>query len=68
MLRFVFFGALLTALSFALKKRESFSYFLRTTQIMGLLYLFVAVWIMSIFGNYGDMASWQEVRQYELLS
>ncbi len=39
----------------------------RETLVVGLLYLFVALWIMSIFGNYGDVASWQRVRQWELL-
>jgi hypothetical protein len=37
------------------------------TKVIGLLNLFVALWIMSIFGNYGDMVQWQRVRQYELL-
>jgi MFS family permease len=37
------------------------------TKVMGLLYGFIALWIMSIFGNYGDVAKWQLVRQYELL-
>ena len=35
-------------------------------KVMGLLYLFIALWIMSIFGNYGDMARWHSTRQYEL--
>ena len=37
------------------------------TTVIGLLNLFVALWIMSIFGNYGDMTQWQKVKQYELL-
>lgn len=35
-------------------------------KVMGLLYLFIALWIVSIFGNYGDMARWHSARQYEL--
>jgi hypothetical protein len=31
-----------------------------------LLYLFIALWILSIFGNYGDASSWRSVRQIEL--
>lgn len=65
-LRFVLFGAVLTVASFAFAKwpiREDFS---RSTRIMGLLYLFIALWIMSIFGNYGDMHEWQRVKQIEL--
>ena len=33
---------------------------------MGLLYLFIALWIMSIFGNYGDIERWERVKQIEL--
>ena len=36
------------------------------TKIVGLLYLFIALWIMSIFGNYGDVMQWRAARQYEL--
>lgn len=36
------------------------------TKVIGLLNLFIALWIMSIFGNFGDMHQWQRVRQYEL--
>ncbi|AYN25878.1 DUF2157 domain-containing protein [Buttiauxella sp. 3AFRM03] len=37
-----------------------------TSKAMGLLYLFIALWILSIFGNY-DFDIWQSVRQIELL-
>lgn len=29
---------------------------------MGLLYLFISLWILSIFGDYGDMTSWYQAR------
>jgi len=65
-LRFVFFGAVLTAASFVISKFPIQNDFIRPTRIMGLLYLFIALWIMSIFGNYGDMHEWQEAKQIEL--
>ncbi|HTY20461.1 MAG TPA: hypothetical protein VMC44_02380 [Geobacteraceae bacterium] len=37
------------------------------TKTVGLLNLFIALWIMSIFGNYGDMEIWHKTPQYELL-
>jgi len=37
------------------------------TKVIGLLNLFIALWIMSIFGNYGDMEVWHNTPQYELL-
>jgi uncharacterized membrane protein len=41
--------------------------FARTYYSLGLFYLNLSLWVMSIFGNYGDMHSWQSVRQYQLL-
>jgi hypothetical protein len=65
-LRFVLFGALLTACALALEYHPIARRFYRSTLVMGLLYLFIALWIMSIFGNYGDMNSWERVKQIEL--
>ena len=65
-LRFVFFGAVLTAASFAFTKLPICRDFVRSTRIMGLLYLFIALWIMSIFGNYGDIDNWWDAKQIEL--
>lgn len=78
-LRFVLFGASLTAFGIAgahsLRasspasasfKDRLLSMSPQTTAI-GLLNLFIALWIMSIFGNYGDMTHWEKVRQYELV-
>jgi hypothetical protein len=65
-LRFILFGGLLVAGTLVLQSKPKFEPFYRTTLIMGLLYLFMALWILSIFGNYGSMASWQEAKQIEL--
>jgi hypothetical protein len=65
-LRFVLFGGLLTGCALALETHPIAQQFFRSTLVMGLLYLFIALWIMSIFGNYGDMHSWERVKQIEL--
>lgn len=65
-LRFVLFGTLLTGCALALEDHPIVSRFYRSTLVMGLLYLFIALWIMSIFGNYGDMHAWERVKQIEL--
>jgi len=65
-LRFVLFGGVLVGASFFLKKNSKLSDFFKPTYIMGLLYLFISLWILSIFGNYGDMSSWYDVKQIEL--
>jgi hypothetical protein len=78
-LRFVIFGGALTALgiagqhSFVAAGAGSSTFKDRLlsmspqTKVIGLLNLFIALWIMSIFGNYGDMTQWHKVRQHELL-
>ena len=65
-LRFVLFGGLLTGCALALEHHPIAQRFFRSTLVMGLLYLFISLWIMSIFGNYGDMHSWERVKQIEL--
>ncbi len=57
-LRFVLFGAALTGLSFCCSLRAGTTLFRGVTFTMGLLYLFVALWILSIFGNGGDGGYW----------
>ena len=66
--RFIIFGlALLSLGSYVFHKWQSRSDFLGPTKAMGLLYLFVALWIVSIFGNYGDPEIWERAKQIELL-
>ncbi len=65
-IRFVLFGAVLTALSTLFGQWHYRQQFLKPTRVMGLLYLFIALWIMSIFGNYGDMEKWYQAKQIEL--
>jgi hypothetical protein len=79
-LRFVIFGAALAALGIAAQHavpsaaaagspgfKERLLSMSPQTRVIGLLNLFIALWIMSIFGNYGDMGQWHRARQYELL-
>ncbi|WP_197084195.1 DUF2157 domain-containing protein [Desulfovibrio sp. TomC] len=65
-LRFTLFGGLLTAAALALQSQEKLRPFQHTTMVMGLLYLFIALWILSIFGNHGDETTWEQVKQIEL--
>ncbi len=65
-LRFVLFGGVLVGISFFFRTQSKLSDFFKSTYIMGLLYLFISLWILSIFGNYGDMSSWYNAKQIEL--
>lgn len=78
-LRFVIFGAALAGLGIvgqhaftaagatSLRLKDRLLSMSPQTKVIGLLNLFIALWIMSIFGNYGDMTQWHKVPQYELL-
>ena len=66
-LRFTLFGTLLT--SFALFWQNRFKplqQFQPLTYVMGLSYLMIALWFLSIFGNYSDMDKWSMVRQWRI--
>ena len=61
-IRFVLFGGALLALCYGaqslLRQRQLFT----VSKAMGLTYLFIALWIMSIFGNY-DADNWYRVSE-----
>jgi hypothetical protein len=57
----------LTGVSFGFQRVRRLAEFRHSTYVLGLLYLFIALWILSIFGNFGDMYSWYRARQIELL-
>lgn len=65
-LRFVLFGIALLGLSYLFKESKRLTEFFKSTYVLGFLYLFIALWILSIFGNYGDMDSWYHAKQIEL--
>ena len=67
-LRFVAFALVLLACgSFVFGRWHNRSGFWGVTKAVGLLYLFVALWLLSIFGNYGEQAGWFRAGQAELL-
>lgn len=67
-LRFVFFGAALIAASVMLNRIQKLKEFYILTYIIGMFYLFVSLWLLSIFGNFGTLEDWLQVRQIELLA
>jgi hypothetical protein len=65
-LRFVLFGLTLTIAAWMIKKRKSVSYFFDITYFAGLLYLFISLLLLSIFGNYETITAWYNVKQITL--
>ncbi|WP_236609836.1 hypothetical protein [Rickettsia gravesii] len=51
-LRFILFGGILTFSALALEENKTFNHFTQVTLVVGLLYSFIAMWLLSIFGNY----------------
>lgn len=65
-LRFILFGGLLVTAAFTLKEHPRGLPFFQTTLVIGLLYLFMSLWILSIFGNHSDLNTWVQTKQIEL--
>ncbi|EOR95579.1 hypothetical protein ADIARSV_1262 [Arcticibacter svalbardensis MN12-7] len=66
-LRFVVFGAVLTAVGLILEKLKKLEGFNTLTYIMGLFYFFISIWILSIFGNLGTIEDWLKTSQISLV-
>ncbi|QNL50518.1 DUF2157 domain-containing protein [Olivibacter sp. SDN3] len=67
-LRFTLFGAMLTAFAlFVQNKVNILRPFHQLSYITGVLYLFISLWLLSIFGNYDDLDKWAEVKQFHIL-
>lgn len=64
--RFLFFGGALLALCWGLRSLLLTRHLYTISKAMGLTYLFIALWIMSIVGNY-DIDNWYSVTQASLL-
>lgn len=68
-LRFTIFGILLTTATVWLQpKVKILQPFESTSFVIGLLYTMIALWGLSIFGNYSSFDDWTMVRQYKILA
>ena len=65
-LRFVLFGLVLVGCCYILRRQKWFDRFWELTYVVGLLYLFFSLWLLSIFGNYGNIDRWWRVHQISL--
>lgn len=64
-LRFTLFGIIMTVVSLNLRNNLKFAPFFSVTLSVSLFYLFVSLWLLSIFGNYSE-STWYHVKQIEL--
>lgn len=67
-LRFSLFGATLTSFALLLQKRwPVLRPFQQLSYVIGILYLFISLWLLSIFGNYSDLDKWVATKQFHIL-
>ncbi len=66
-LRFVLFGFVLTAVGFVFSSYVRLQELYKITVVIGYLYLFTALWLLSIYGNYGEIGNWYQAKQFELV-
>lgn len=66
-MRFTIFGTLLTLFAYFVQPRlRALQEMQGLTRATGLSYMLVALWLVSVFGNYSDWEKWLAVRQYQL--
>jgi hypothetical protein len=65
-LRFVVFGVLIVTATFILRQKKWFSHFADVTYVAGLLYFFLSLWVLSLFGNVANIDQWWLVKQISL--
>ncbi len=65
-MRFTIFGALILVVTYFIKKAEKLKPFVEPTYWSGLIIFFLALWFLTIFGNYNSYEKWLEIRQYYL--
>ena len=65
-LRFVIFGLLVTGFSFIIRTSKRLGMFFQTSYVCGMVYLFVSLWLLSVFGNFASLEDWYSVRQLSL--
>ena len=66
-MRFTVFGMLVLALAFGQKQVEALKSVAALSYNIGLLIFFTGLWGISVFGNFGTLSAWHEVRQFTML-
>ena len=57
-IRFIFYGLFLCAAGLLIDRSPKLKPFSEATYVSGLFCFFFSLWLLSIFGNYGDFKSW----------
>ena len=66
-LRFIIFGIVSLIAASIFQTKNAFQPFYAVTRNLGLLYLFISLWILSVTGMHTDMKMWMGIKQITLL-
>ena len=66
-LRFVLFSLFILSFSGLIKKSQKLLPFFRIHYIVGLLFFFTSLLLITIFGNYSDFERWNEIKQTQFI-
>jgi hypothetical protein len=67
-MRYTVFGIVILGIAFLQGRIKQIAFTKRLTYIAGLLIFFSGMWGISIFGNYGSLDQWHQVRQIHVLA
>lgn len=65
--RYVVFGALLLVSSFALRGLKQVAFAHQLTYVIALAVFFLALWAVTVFGNFNSLERWQHARQSQII-
>lgn len=65
--RYVVFGALLLAAALGLRKTGKLFFARQLTYVIALSVFFLALWAVTVFGNFNSLERWQHARQSQIV-
>lgn len=66
-LRFIPFSVFVLSFLVILNKYEKLKSFYKIHYIVGLLFFYISLWLVTIFGNYNSYETWNAVKQYQFI-
>ena len=67
LLRFIPFSVIMFSILRLLKQKENLVAFKKIHYILSLVLFFLAMWLLTIFGNYSKYENWQQVGQFQFV-
>lgn len=65
--RFLLFSIVILSFLFIIKKMKELQNFIKIHYITTLLFFYISLWLVTIFGNYNSYETWDTVKQFQFL-